>query len=199
MNTAIRATVRRALACVRCSGASDVLVGSALSIAALLVATLRRVDVPGRFEVREVIWPFAPLVASAGFGALCELTSRKLELFTVRGRWSVLVRVYGLAGLMAIVLIFLGGPDREVVLARNWMAFTGLALLSCRLFDGRAVWMLGLITSTSMWLLGSTTFQAQTWAILFRPPDDRRALAVSAGVFVVGLCWATRWFVRRRN
>lgn len=90
-------------------------------------------------------------------------------------------------------------PAVLAIIARSWLAWSGLALISGVLLGWRLAWTLPVGVSVILWFWGSVGPDLYAWwEFSARPHDDLPSLLLSVGLLLsgIGAYWATPW--RRR-
>jgi hypothetical protein len=192
----LRAGVRAALAFWRTSGGGALALGAVGVLVAAHLLPLEPVRVPGRPDVRTVVWPLAPVLAALGVPTGAMLRFRSWERAAVRPAWHSRMAFVSLVALRSMVVIAFVSVDRSTIL-RNLLLFDGLALLVTAMAR-RPIWTALLVVPAVCWMAGTDARgDPHAWAVPLLAPGHLGAAVVSGAVGVTGLVayvvWPPSW------
>jgi hypothetical protein len=177
--------LRTSLAVARCQGGAALVVGVVGVVAVAHVLPMEPTLVPGRPDVRTVIWPLVPALAALAVPVGASARWRPWSLVTARPPWQGRMAFLATVAAAGLVTVALAPVDRGVV-ARNLLLFDGLALAAVAL-TGRPTWALVLAVPVLTWFTGvDPPDRIRWWAIPLRPPGDRQSWVVAVAVGLAG-------------
>jgi hypothetical protein len=129
-----------------------------------------------------------PTGVAAVLGASTVTPFAEVEQTTSRPLPGVRLLHLGSLMLYAVLALFAAGflspsPDLPLILARNGLGYTGLALLSTRFSGASKSWIAPLLYGGSAFLSGSE----RAWAWPTHPAGDEVALVIAVALALVGL------------
>jgi hypothetical protein len=148
------------------------------------------IDVPGREDVAETIWPL-----TSAFVAMACLTGARLahtDGVRLSPRGAVQLRAGYLAVLTcsasAAVLVTSSSAGDRTVLARNDAMLCGISLAAVELLPPAIGWTPLVLIPMLTWLLGSNGggVAPEPWAVLLHPAGSPAARTTAAGLLLIG-------------
>lgn len=181
----MRRRLSTAAAVARCSGGAALAAGALAVVAVAAVAPIDPVRVPGRLDVRTVVWPLVPALAALAVPVGAAARFRSWERAATRPQWHGRTAFVALVAVRTVALVAVVPLDRAIV-ARNLLLFDGLALLVV-LVVGRPTWTALVAAVALTWFAGvDPPSTVRWWAVPLLPADHVGAWATACLVAVVG-------------
>jgi hypothetical protein len=146
------------------------------------------------------IWRMLAMVAAATPMVAAQSPLATLEV-VMTDRLRRLIRCHLLTTSAGTGLIFLVACSLTLsvpvlaVIARSWLAWTGLALTAGAILGWRLAWTLPAVVAVLLWFWGASDGAYPWWEFSARPYHDPASLALSAALLVLGAaaCSVTPW------
>lgn len=145
--------------------------------------------VPGRLDVRNVVWPLLPAVLAAVTPSTASVVYRDLERSSGRALVTSRIAVVAIlltcsALLTAVAAIWYPWS----LVGRNLALLVGVALLGTVLAPNWARGMLPVLLAIGTWLIGSPPpgWQPPGWAILLHPEGSETAAGWAVALLLAG-------------
>ena len=154
------------------------------------------IEVPGRDDVAQMVWPLAPTLLALACLTGSRTAMGPSERITPRGAAAVRAGYLLALGCFGASLLVASGPIADArVVARNDAFLCGLALLAAEVLPASAAWVPVVVVPMAMWLLGSNGLGSapEPWAVLLEPAGSTAAARVASGTLLAGAgCYLAR-------
>ncbi len=166
----------------------SLLAAAAVALVAWLVVPVGPIAIPAADGASSLLWPLVPVLVSAAVPAFLARADRDLERTAARSLPRLRALGLGLAALVAAGGAVGGLRFDPVVVGRNTLLLTGLAVGGAGLLPAATAWVPVTFTPVAMWLLGTDpmTRQVRGWAVLLLPGSTASAWTAAAVVAAIG-------------